>query len=188
MASNIVLSEVEYRVVGKRPVRPDGVDKVAGRARYGADIAPTGVLHGKMLRSPHAHALIKSIDTSKAEALPGVMAVITAKDLPVASLTKEELRGDYQRLKFASDHLLAWNKVLFKGHPVAAVAASNPHVAEQDLNLIQVDYEVLQPAVNIRQALAENAPLLHDDLFTNFMGAGPAPADHGRRHHRTVRH
>ena len=90
-ASNIVLSEVEYRVVGKRPVRPDGVDKVTGRARYGADIAPTGALHGKVLRSPHAHARIKSVDTSKAEALPGVKAVITARDFPFASLMRSVL-------------------------------------------------------------------------------------------------
>ena len=85
MASNIVLSEVEYNIVGKRPVRPDGVDKVTGRAQYGADVKLTGLLHGKVLRSPHAHARIKSIDTSRAEAYPGVTAVITARDFPFAS-------------------------------------------------------------------------------------------------------
>ena len=95
--ANIVLSEVEYNIVGKRPIRPDGVDKVTGRALYGADINLLGLLHGKVLRSPHAHARIRSIDTSKAEAHPGVKAVITAKDLPFASLSKEELGGDYQR-------------------------------------------------------------------------------------------
>ena len=82
MTSNIVLSNVEYDVVGTRPIRPDGVDKVTGRAEYGADVKLTGLLHAKILRSPHAHARIKSIDTSAAEAHPGVYAVVTGKDLP----------------------------------------------------------------------------------------------------------
>ena len=84
--SNIVLSNTDYSVVGTRPVRHDGTDKVTGRARYGGDFQMSGLLHGKVLRSPHAHARIKSIDTSKAEAYPGVRAVITGKDLPVASM------------------------------------------------------------------------------------------------------
>ena len=170
MVSNLVLSEVEYRVVGKRPIRPDGVDKVTGRAQYGADVHLTGLLHGKILRSPHAHARIKSIDTSKAEAYPGVKAVVTARDLPFASLTREQLGGDYQRLKFASDHILASDKVLFKGHPVAAVAAANPHVAEAALNLIGVEYEQLPAVLDVREAMKEGAPLLHEGLRTTFMG------------------
>jgi CO/xanthine dehydrogenase Mo-binding subunit len=168
--ANQVLSEVEYQVVGKRPIRPDGVDKVTGRAQYGADVTLNGLIHGKVLRSPHAHARIKSIDTSKAEAYPGVRAVITSKDLPFASLSKEELGGDYQRLKFASDHVLASDKVLFKGHPVAAVAANNPHVAEEALKLIAVDYEVLSPVLDVLEAMKDDAPLLHDQLFTNSLG------------------
>ena len=126
MASNIVLSEVEYNIVGKRPVRPDGVDKVTGRAQYGADLKLTGLLHGKVLRSPHAHARIKSIDTSRAEAYPGVKAVITARDFPFASLTKEELGTDYQRFKFASDNFMASDKVLYKGHAAAARFPASP--------------------------------------------------------------
>ena len=169
-SSNQVLSEIEYNVVGKRPVRPDGVDKVTGRAQYGADLRPTGVLYGKVLRSPHPHARIRSVDTSKAEALPGVKAVITAKDLPFASLTKEELGGDYGRLKFASDHMLASEKALFKGHPVAAVAAVNAHVAESALALIEVDYEVLPAVVDVREAMKDGAPLLHEELRTSSMG------------------
>ena len=170
MTSNQVLSEVEYNVVGKRPVRPDGVDKVTGRAQYGADVKLTGLLHAKVLRSPHPHARIRSIDTSKAEALPGVRAVVTSKDLPFASLSREELGGDYGRLKFASDHMLASDKVLFKGHPVAAVAAVNPHVAETALGLIEVDYEPLPAVVDVRQAMQEGAPLLHEELRTSSMG------------------
>src|SRR5439155_914825 len=74
----------EYKVIGTRPVRPDGADKVTGRAVYGGDMRLTGMLHGKVLRSPHAHARIKAINTAKAEVLPGVRAVITAKDFPPA--------------------------------------------------------------------------------------------------------
>ena len=168
--SNQVLSEVEYNIVGKRPIRPDGVDKVTGRAQYGADVKLTGLLYGKVLRSPHPHARIRSIDTSKAEALPGVRAVITAKDLPFASLSKEELGGDYGRLKFASDHMMASDKALFKGHPVAAVAAVNAHVAESALALIEVDYEVLPAVVDVREAMQDGAPLLHEELRTSAMG------------------
>ena len=168
--ANIVLSEVEYRVVGKRPIRPDGVDKVTGRAQYGADVSLAGLLHGKVLRSPHAHARIKSIDTSKAEAHPGVRAVVTAKDLPFASLSKEELGGDYQRLKFASDHVLASDKVLFKGHPLAAVAANNPHVAEEAIKLISVEYEELPPVLDVLDAMKDGATLLHEDLYTSSLG------------------
>ncbi len=168
--SNQVLSEVEFNVVGKRPVRPDGVDKVTGRARYGDDTNLTGTLRARVLRSPHPHARIKSIDTSKAEAFPGVRAVLTAKDLPFASLTKEGLGGEYTALKFASDHMMASDKVLFKGHPVAAVAAVNAHVAESAMGLIEVDYEVLEAVVDVRVAMQLDAPLLHEELRTNDMG------------------
>ena len=170
MASNVVLSEVEYRVVGKRPIRPDGVDKVTGRAQYGADINLVGLLQGKILRSPHAHARIVSIDTSRAEALPGVKAVVTSQDLPLAGYSKEELGGDYLRFKFASDHVLASDKVLFKGHPVAAVAAANQHVAEEAAKLISVVYEELPAVVDVQQAMLEDAPLLHDGLYTSSLG------------------
>ena len=170
MTSNIVLSEVEYNVVGKRHIRPDGVDKVTGRAQYGADVQLTGLLQGRVLRSPHAHARVISIDTSAAEAHPGVFAVVTAADLPFASLTREELGGDYQRLKFASNHVMASDKVLFKGHPVAAVAAESQHVAEEAISLIKVDYEVLPPSMTVRQAMEPDASLLHDDLFTSELG------------------
>ena len=169
-SSNQVLSEVEYNIVGKRPVRPDGVDKVTGRAQYGADVHLNGLLYGKVLRSPHPHARIRSIDTSKAEVLLGVKAVITAKDLPFASLSKEELGGDYGRLKFASDHMMASDKALFKGHPVAAVAAVNAHVAESALALIEVDYEVLPAVVDVQESMKEGAPLLHEELRTSSMG------------------
>ena len=175
---NQVLSEIEYNVIGKRPVRPDGVDKVTGRAQYGADIHLTGLLHGKVLRSPHPHARIRSINTAQAQALPGVKAVITAQDLPFASLSKDELGADYGRLKFASDHILASDKALYKGHPIAAVAAVNPHIAESALALIEVDYEILNAVVDVRQAMQDDAPILHDELRTSAMGqTGDQPSN-----------
>src|SRR5512145_1575835 len=123
-------------VVGSRPQRTDGADKMTGRARYGADTAIPGMVYGKILRSPHAHARILSIDTQKAAALPGVYAVITAKDLPEA-----EPGNDWAQM--ARDNTLASDKVLYVGHPIAAVAAQTQHLAEQALELITVEYEVL---------------------------------------------
>ena len=183
MDSNVVLSQVEYNVVGKRPVRPDGVDKVTGRAQYGADVQMMGLLHGKVLRSPHAHARIKSIDTSRAEAHPGVKAVITWKDMPLGSqeqLGKTVIKvfGGDTSYKRISDHVLASDKALFKGQAIAAVAALDPHVAEEAVNLIQVDYEILPPVMSVREAMQENAPLLHDDLFTKDLeGTSDKPSN-----------
>ena len=131
MADNIVLSNSEYKVVGTRPIRHDGTDKVTGRAKYGTDFQTAGMYYGKVLRSPHAHAIIKSIDASKALAIPGVEAIITGQDMPGAN------KADASRgTQMASDNLLARTKVLYKGHPVAAVAAVNQHVAESALDQI----------------------------------------------------
>jgi CO/xanthine dehydrogenase Mo-binding subunit len=165
MAENIVLSNSEYKVVGTRPIRHDGTDKVTGRAKYGTDFQTAGMYYGKVLRSPHAHAIIKSIDVSKALALPGVEAVITGKDMPGAN-KPDASRGT----QMASDNLLARTKVLYKGHPVAAVAAANQHVAEAALDLIKVEYEVLPAVMTVQQAMAKDAPLLHENLTTTELG------------------
>ncbi|MBI3962571.1 MAG: xanthine dehydrogenase family protein molybdopterin-binding subunit, partial [Deinococcus sp.] len=151
----------EYKVIGTRPIRPDGTDKVTGRAIYGADFKLPGLLHGKILRSPHAHARIRRIDTRRAEALPGVRAAVTAQDLPRLEDRIADLGEGAVNLKYLSDNILASDKVLYKGHAVAAVAAINPHVAEEALKLIDVEYEVLPPVLDVRQAMKENAPLLH---------------------------
>ena len=167
MTSNIVLSNVEYKVVGTRPIRHDGVDKVTGKAQYGADIRLPGHLHGKVLRSPHAHARIKSIDTSRAEAHPGVLAVATAKDLaPVPDILAEIGEEAVLSLKYLSNNVLAGDKALYKGHAVAAVAADNPHVAEEALKLIDVDYEVLPAVTNAEDAMSADAPILHQHMTT----------------------
>src|ERR671928_856526 len=154
----------EYKVIGTRPIRPDGADKVTGRAVYGGDMRLTGMLHGKVLRSPHAHARIKSINTAKAEALPGVKAVITAKDFPAAEDRMANLGEMAVNVKFLSNNVIAADKVLYKGHAVAAVAATSPHIAEEALKLIQVEYEVLPPVRNAAEAMREGAPLLHERL------------------------
>ena len=133
MAPNIVLSNAEFKVVGTRPIRHDGTDKVTGRAKFGGDFQASGMLHGKVLRSPHAHARIKSIDVSRALAHSGVKAVITSQDMPVARMDNPG-----RDMRFASDNHMARDKVLYKGHAVAAVAATNTHVAETAVGLIDV--------------------------------------------------
>ena len=160
----------EYQVVGTRPIRHDGIDKVTGRAQYGADIRFAGLLHGKILRSPHAHARIVSIDASRAEALPGVRAVVTAKDMPWASMEIQDLGESVVSLRYLSNNVLADDKALYRGHAVAAVAATSAHIAEEALALIDVKYEVLPAAVNVRDAMKEDAPLILEDLTTEELG------------------
>ena len=160
----------QYKVIGTRPIRHDGVDKVTGRAIYGADFQITGLLHGRVLRSPHAHARIVSIDTSRAEAHPGVKGVVTAQDLPTAEDKIADLGEGAVNLKYLCDNILASDKVLYKGHAVAAVAATNPHIAEEACELIDIEYEVLPPVLEVRQAMEPDAPILHENLTTASLG------------------
>lgn len=159
-----------YKVIGSRPLRPDGVDKVTGRAIYGADVKLPGMLYGKVLRSPHAHARIVSIDASAALALRGVRAVITAQDLPAIGDKIADLGESTVNLRYASNNILAHDKVLYHGHAVAAVAADNVHIAEEALALIKVEYEVLPHVLDGKQAMSADAPILLDDLRTNELG------------------
>src|SRR5215467_9354103 len=149
-----------FKVIGTRPVRHDGVDKVTGRARYGADYTFPGMLHGKVLRSPHAHANIKSIKIDKALKLPGVKAIVTAQDLPKAENKIEQAGEMAINPAHLSLNILARDKVLYDGHAVADVAATSPHIAEEALRLIEVEYEVLPPAMTVEDAMAPNAPIL----------------------------
>ena len=158
----------QYDVVGTRPIRHDGVDKVIGAAKYGADIQLSGMLHGKVLRSPYAHARIKSIDTGKAEALPGVTAVVTSKDFPIIANKTIDLSETQGNARLMAEHVMASEKALYKGHAVAAVSATSPHIAEQALDLIEVDYEVLKPLLSIAEAMKDDAPVIHDSLSTRF--------------------
>ena len=167
---NMVLSTKEYNVVGTRPIRPDGADKVTGRAIYGADFDASGLLHGYILRSPHAHARIRSIDTSAAEALAGVRAIVTNADFGSDRDAVVDLGEGATSLKWLRDNVLASDKALYKGHAVAGVAAVSAHVAQEAADLIEVDYEVLPPVITVEDAMADGATILHDDLQTEELG------------------
>ncbi len=158
----------KYRVVGTRPIRHDGHDKVTGAAKYGADTQLAGMLYGKIVRSPYAHARIRSIDTSKAEALPGVAAVTTSFDFPLIDSRPIDFGELMGNTRMMAEHVMAREKVLYKGHAVAAVAAVNAHVADQAAQLIEVDYEVLPTVLTLHDALDDNAPILHDNMTTHF--------------------
>ena len=162
-----------FKWVGTRPDRPDGVPKVTGAARYGADFHLPGALTGKILRSPHAHARIRAIDTSRAEALPGVKAVITGADFPdheFAYVGPERLAVNFWHV---TRNVMAREKALYEGHAVAAVAATSAAIARKAIKLIDVDYEVLPHVIDVEEAMAEDAPLLFEDMITR--GVDPAP-------------
>jgi CO/xanthine dehydrogenase Mo-binding subunit len=166
MPLDTALLDKQFKVIGSRVRRPDGIDKVTGRAKYGADAFAPGQLIGLVLRSPHAHARIKKIDTSKAEKLAGVKAIVTSADLP------DHTGGD-RGMRDILENCLARKKVLYDGHAVAAVAAIDMHTAREALKLIKVDYEILPHVTEVDDALKPNAPLLHDDIFTD--GIEPKP-------------
>ena len=162
-----------FKWVGRRPVRPDGVPKVTGAAKFGADYHLPGMLYGKVLRSPHAHARIRSIDTSRAAALPGVKAVMTGADLPDHPFEytgPERLAVNFWHV---TRNVMAREKVLYEGHAVAAVAAISASIAGRALALIGADYEVLPHVIDVEEAMAEDAPLLFEDMITR--GVEPAP-------------
>ena len=132
--------KTKYRWVGTRPIRHDGVDKVTGRANYGADLSLPGMLFGKVLRSPHPHARVLSIDTSEAEKLDGVKAVCTAADLPEkGDAFGAGGEGGPTNFRDLSRNVLARDKVLYDGHAVAAVAATTASIAEAALERIRVE-------------------------------------------------
>ena len=144
-------SKREFRYVGTRPNRPDGVDKVTGRAQYGADMTAPGMLTGAILRSPHAHARIKSIDTSAAEAIPGVRAVITGADF---------VRLDDDFIRDVQENCMARETALYDGHAVAAVAATTPAIARAALAEIIVEYEPLPHVTDVDAAMKADAPVV----------------------------
>ena len=173
MDTAITKDPKDLKQVGTRPVRPDGVDKVTGRAQFGADLHRPGMLHGKILRSPHAHAILKKIDTSKAEALPGVKAVVTRDDfddMPSQMVPAGEMMINYRDIM---RNVMAREKVMYDGHAVAAVAATSASIAEKALRLIKVDYTVLPHVIDIAEATKKGAPILHDGMRTD--GVEPKP-------------
>ena len=143
----------KFNVIGTRPIRHDGIDKVIGRAQFASDMPFSDALECKILRSSFAHAKIKNIDIKHASNLLGVHSIVTAIDFPAKD-----------------SKVLATDKVLYKGHPIAAVAAVNSHVALEAINLIKVEYEPLDPVLDVKEAIKSNSPILHNDLFTNSLG------------------
>ncbi|WP_223422572.1 xanthine dehydrogenase family protein molybdopterin-binding subunit [Tateyamaria pelophila] len=166
MSFDAAYQSQKLKSVGTRPLRPDGVDKVTGRARYGADFNMPGQLVARVLRSPHAHARIVRMDTGAAEALKGVKAVVTAADLP-------DLTNGDAELFAVLDNCMARTKALYDGHAVAAVAAIDERTAKQALKLIEVEYEILPHVVDVDAAMVADAPILNDELFTG--GVDPKP-------------
>jgi CO/xanthine dehydrogenase Mo-binding subunit len=162
-----------YKWVGTRQIRPDGVPKVTGTALYGSDYGMPGMLVGCILRSPHAHARIRSINTAKAAALPGVKAVITSADFPEQKFEYVGPERVAQNFWHMTRNIMAREKTLYEGHAVAAVAAMSRSIADAALALIEVDYEVLPHVIDVDAAMAPDAPLLFDDMITR--GIDPAP-------------
>ncbi len=151
----------KLKIVGTSPVKHDGLDKVTGRANFGADFFLPGMLVGKILRSPHPHAIVRSIDISQAEALPGVKAVVTRDDFPEFPLGSGS--GDLSR------NVMAREKVFYDGHAVAAVAATSESIAKKALKLIKIDYEILPHVIDAVEAMQPGAPILHAHLRTKGM-------------------
>ena len=173
MLTNTKKTEQTFKSVGTSPIRPDGVPKVTGMAQYGADYSLPGMLWAKILRSPHAHARIRSINTSKAEALSGVKAVLTSADLPNQPfdyIGPERVAVNYWHM---TRNILAREKALYEGHAIAAVAATTAAIAAEAIALIEVDYEVLPHVIDVDEAMQPDAPVLFEDMITR--GVEPAP-------------
>src|SRR5260221_9268694 len=157
-------SNPDNKWIGKRTPRPDGADKVTGRAAYAADTTMPRMLWGKVLRSPHPHARIKSINTARAEKLPGVKVVITARDIIDFPVDKGAVMLGIQDMRWMCRNVMAREKALFHGHPVAAVAATTERIAAEAAKLIEVDYEVLPFVIDVDDARKPGAPSLHEHI------------------------
>lgn len=169
-----ITDAADTKYVGQRTRKVDALERVTGKATFGADLHLPGMLYGKVLRSPHPHAKIRGIDATKALALDGVKAVMTADDLPpldrVVGTTGGELLISLLDLRKMT---IAHDKVLYDGHAIAAVAATTPEIAEQAVRLIEVDYQVLPPVENAPDAMKSDAALLHEDMYTKTLGERP---------------
>jgi CO/xanthine dehydrogenase Mo-binding subunit len=167
------IAPTQFKWVGTRPIRPDGVPKVTGRAMYGADFTTAGTLYGKVVRSPHAHARIRSIDASKALGLPGVKTVVTSKDIPDQKFEYVGPERVAQNMWHITRNVIAREKALYEGHPVAAIAAISKSVADEAAALLEIDYEVLPHVIDVDEAMQPDAPLLFENMITR--GIEPAP-------------
>jgi len=163
-----------YKVIGTRPVRHDGADKVTGKAVYTDDLHVPNMVFGAFVRSPHAHARIVSIDTSDAEKMPGVLATCTSADLPDPWDKVDNLGEGCVNYAHLSGNVLARNKALYKGHAVAAVAATDSYLAQEAARRIRVEFEPLPATMCVQDAMRNDAPLLHDELITHTLDDKPA--------------
>ena len=158
----------EFKVVGTRPIRPDGIDKVTGRAQYGADIKLQGLLYGKVLRSPHAHARITRLDVAAAVKLPGVVRVITGADIAARCKPYVGVLKHIKGMQSAPQLPLAVEVARWQGEPVAMVVAQTRALAEDAMQLIEVDYDPLPAVTNIETALNAATPVIHPSLGSNL--------------------
>jgi len=156
--------QTNYSVIGTRPIRHDGLDKVTGRAIYGADVRIPGQIWGEVVRSPHAHATIKNIDASKALELPGVIAFITGSDLA------ETASKASQTVRWQADNIMAIDTARYRGHAVAAIAAIDRNTAIEAAKLVRVEYEPLVPVLSVEQAISNEASLIHPDSEFTHLG------------------
>ncbi len=160
----------KYKVIGTRPIRHDGTDKVTGRAVYGADVKVQGCIWGDVLRSPYVHADILSIDTTDAEKMQGVFAVCTAEDIPKSQSQPIDMTKGADNIHMRAMTILAHKKVLYKGHIVAAVAAVDRNTAQEACKRIKVVYKPLPSVKNVKEAISEDAPILNPQLIGDHLG------------------
>lgn len=154
----------DFLVMGKRLPRPDGVVKATGAAKYTTDVTLPGMLIAKVLRSPYPHAKILKVDKSKAEKLPGVEAAITFEDVPRKLFNDRtiDLLTPYPPARSKKDRYILSDKARFVGDPIAAVAAINERIAEEALELIDVEYEKMPAVFDTEEAVKPGAPKIHD--------------------------
>ncbi|MFT5509312.1 MAG: CO/xanthine dehydrogenase Mo-binding subunit [Hyphomicrobiaceae bacterium] len=170
--------------IGQRTIRPDGVDKVTGRATFGADFSAPGMIYGRVLRCRHAHARVKSINVDKALALPGVKAVMTGDDIVTFPVDGPAVNVGLADMRWICRSIMAKDKVLFSGHPVAAVAATSVSIAKKACKLIEVEYEVLPHVINVDEAMKPDAPILHDFIRAPGDTSGKPSNISGRLEHK----
>ena len=167
----------EFNFVGTRPNRPDGMDKVTGRAKFGADMYAPGMLHGAILRSPHAHARILKVDTSKAEKLKGVKAIVTRSDF--SKKIKFTPGKDFE-IWNVLENIMAGEKVLYDGHAIAAVAATSALTARDAIKLIDVEYDILPHVTDVDAAMRKDAPIIREGVTDCLLYTSPSPRDRTR--------